>query len=66
MNSDLANNPINANNPTKRIRHQCQNLNDILNHMSDGNVEIKSKILANVKDAGGDDVGTSVAKNQEQ
>ena len=30
--------------------------------MSDGNVEIKSKILANVIDTGGDDVATSVAK----
>ena len=53
---------IDVKNTTKRMRHQSQGLNEILDHMSDGNVEMKSKIIANVIDTGGESIASSVAK----
>ena len=39
------------NRPKKRTRHQSQGLSDILEHMSGGNVKVKTRILASVVDA---------------
>ena len=43
----------NPNHPKKRPRHQIQGFNDILEHMSGGNVEIKSNIISSVIDTQG-------------
>ena len=50
------------NRPKKRTRHQSQGLSDILDHMSGGNVKVKTRILASVIDAQGTEVAKGVAK----
>ena len=52
--------------PKKRMRHQSQALNEILDHMSGGNVERKSIILANVIDTQGAEVATGVSKQSKE
>ena len=50
----------------KRTRHQSQGLNEILEHMSGGNVVVKTKILAGVIDTQGADIAEGVAKCSKQ
>ena len=50
----------NPNHPKKRKRHQIQGFNDILEHMSGGNVEIKSSNLSSFIDTQGADVALTV------
>ena len=54
------------NKPKKRTKHQSQGLNEILEHMSGGNVVVKTDILASVIDAQGADIAEGVAKSSKQ
>ena len=54
------------NKPKKRTRHQSQGLSDILEHMSGGNVKVKTRILASVVDAQGAEVAKGVAKDSKE
>ena len=54
------------NRPKKRTRHQSQGLSDILEHMSGGNVKVKTRILASVVDAQGAEVAKGVAKDSKE
>ena len=48
------------------MRHQSQSLNEILDHMSGGNVERKSTIIANVIDTQGAEVAAGVSKQSKE
>ena len=54
------------NKPKKRTKHQSQGINEILEHMSGGNMEVKSSILSEVIDAQGPDIAASVVKNSKE
>ena len=56
----------NPNHPKKRKRHQIQGFNDILEHMSGGNVEMKTNILSRVIDTQGTNVAAGVVKNSKE
>ena len=56
----------NPNHPKKRKRHQIQGFNDILEHMSVGNVEMKTNILSRVIDTQGTNVAAGVVKNSKE
>ena len=51
------------NQPKRKIKHQSQGLNEILEHMSSGNVVVKTNTLASVIDAQGADIAEGVVKN---
>ena len=52
--------------PKKRMRHQSQGLSEILEHMTGGNVEQKSTILAKVIDTQDAEVATKVLKHSKK
>ena len=54
------------NKPKKRTKHQSQGINEILEHMSGGNMEIKTSILSEVKGTQGPDIAEGVAKNSKE
>ena len=54
------------NKPKKRTKHQSQGINEILEHMSGGNMEVKSSILSEVIDAQGPDIAACVVKNSKE
>ena len=51
------------NKPKRKIKHRSQGLNEILEHMSSGNVVVKTNILASVIEAQGADIAEGVVKN---
>ena len=56
----------NLNQPKKRNRQQIQGINDILEHMSGGNVEVKATILSSVIDTQGAEIAKIVTKDSKE
>ena len=54
------------NQPKKRNRQQIQGINDILEHMSSGNMEVKASILSSVIDAQGAEIAKIVTKDSKE
>ena len=50
----------------QRTNHQSKGLSDILDHMSGGNENMKTNILAGVIDAQGPNIATNVAKESKE